>query len=196
MFQGVFSWIEPGSCSKSFNLQVGCGWFAFGPAASMVDRPQRNSWEGLTITPVDEASICLFFAFEMHAGWVWTFRSICMATRITHFMSQLENAKMEWFAIGFNVSGRNLILGSCPFHISQYTVFQCRFLGKLAGKRLSMAGIASCCALQRANCQLAVVWPFCTLSLGWPTPPFWPSKESLGNRLSQLYVYLFKEDNA
>jgi hypothetical protein len=74
---------------------VGYGWFAFGPAASMVDRPQRNSWEGLTITPVDEASICLFFAFEMHAGCVWTFRSICMATRITHFMSQLENAKME-----------------------------------------------------------------------------------------------------
>ena len=58
MFQGVFSWIEPGSCSKSFNLQVGCGWFAFGPAASMVDRPQRNSWEGFTITPVDEAIIC------------------------------------------------------------------------------------------------------------------------------------------
>jgi hypothetical protein len=74
---------------------VGYGWFAFGPAASMVDRPQRNSWEGLTITPVDEASIRLFFAFEMHAGCVWTFRSICMATRITHFMSQLENAKME-----------------------------------------------------------------------------------------------------
>jgi hypothetical protein len=61
MFQGVFLWIEPSSCSKSFNLQVGYGWFAFGPAASMVDRPQRNSWEGLTITPVDEASICLFF---------------------------------------------------------------------------------------------------------------------------------------
>ena len=47
-----------------------------------------------------------------------------------------------------------------------HNIFQFRFLGKLAGKRLSMAGIASCCALQRANCQLAVVWPFCTLSLG------------------------------